>query len=81
MRIVKVDWFDSSSGAWEWSDKDSYTIEPKRCFSVGIVIGEDRHCIKLVQTENDDCYLHAIAIPRGCIDKITPLDNTLTDSV
>ena len=72
-QIVMVKWKDAAmSGGWH--DKpDSEAISGATVYTVGFVIAEDEHWIKLAQStsENEDGNL--IEIPRAWIESIATL--------
>lgn len=72
MKIVLVEWIDSTMLGQRWHCEDEINqLDIGRCVSVGIVRQDDDE--KLVITQNQGRYrdgANLIAIPRGCIKRI-----------
>lgn len=76
LKVVKIEWVDSCSGDnWEgFKESEEHTIA--KCESVGYLLRKDKEQVQIVQNISDNGHLCAqIAIPRGCIKKITYLDS------
>ena len=68
MKIVKVEWVDSSAYAGEWmSQHEAEDMGPKHISSIGWVLHEDKAALKLVADCSVDSFNRIILIPKGCI--------------
>ena len=70
MKIVLVDWVDSTSiQGWE----EGCDMGLCECRSVGYLIKKTKDKVILAQSLNDHTYYNKFAIPRGCVTSITEL--------
>lgn len=78
MKIVKVEWIDSCASNISWSLVDEFNgdIEPIRIISFGILLQETNDCITIAQNYglNPKQVCNLMTIPRGCIKKITDVE-------
>lgn len=80
MRIVKVEWIDSTASNLSWlmmSDVLNWgDVEPLTIYTYGALVHEDKNYIVVAQSYGKDpeqcCSL--MSIPKGCIQKITDIE-------
>lgn len=79
MRIVEVEWVDSSQQMDRaWYEKSEMTAAaekgPLTCRSVGYLLHEDARHLSLVNSSTLDGEVGApLSIPRGCVVAVTEL--------
>lgn len=74
MKAVKVEWLDSASNS-HWFPADDCELTPTNIVSFGFVLKDEKDYIVLAQNycEEIDEGCNRIAIPKGCITKLTDL--------
>lgn len=80
MRIVKVEWIDSTASNLSWLMMEDVRkwgdVEPMAICTYGALVQEDSHYIVVAQSYGKDpeqcCSL--MSIPKGCIQKITNIE-------
>lgn len=80
MRIVKVEWIDSTASNLSWLMMEDVRnwgdIEPMAIYTYGALVQEDSNYIVVAQSYGKDpeqcCLL--MSIPKGCIRKITDIE-------
>ena len=81
MRIVKVEWIDSTASNLSWLMMEDVRnwgdVEPMAIYTYGALVQEDKNYIVVAQSYGEDpeqcCSL--MSIPKGCIRKITDIEN------
>lgn len=71
MKIVKIQWTDSSSPTSNWISKDTLSRKPITLESVGFLIEKNEEATVIVQGYDNDFYHKAMIIPNCSIKKIT----------
>lgn len=80
MRIVKVEWIDSTASNLSWLMMEDVRkwndVEPMAIFTYGALVQEDENYIVIAQSYGKDpeqcCSL--MSIPKGCIKEITDIE-------
>ena len=80
MRIVKVEWIDSTASNLSWLMMEDVRkwgdVEPLTIYTYGALVQEDKNYIVVAQNYGKDpeqcCSL--MSIPKGCILKITDIE-------
>jgi hypothetical protein len=83
MRIIKVEWIDSTASNQNWlmkADIDNWDdVEPLSIFTYGALVQEDKNYIVVAQNYGFDpeqcCNL--MSIPKGCIKEIKTIEELL----
>ena len=77
MKIVKIDWIDSTSRNG-WQDKEKHQVlKDLSCVSVGIEIHRDKKSIVIVQSTSEDQFAEELTIPMSAVSKITELNKNI----
>ncbi len=74
--LLLIDWLDTASPeSSNWKDTDDDTLDGvARVRSVGYLAYKDKTQLIIIQTVSDDGgFFGELAIPKGCITKITRL--------
>ena len=78
MRVVKIEWIDSSASSLNWMFMDELPedITPIRIISYGVVVKENDTFIAIAQNYgfNPAQCCSLMTIPKGCIEKITDIE-------
>ena len=70
MKLVKIEWDDTSSPHNEWVVKKNIKIQPGKCITVGFVLKEMKGVIVLFTSHCDnDMISEVVIIPKGCITR------------
>lgn len=72
MKYVKVNWVDSHI-LYGWHDKDD-SYSSTECVTVGILVANDKKNIVVALSESLEQRGDSITIPKGCVKKITYLE-------
>ena len=74
MKQVLVEWVDSTIWAQKWEcHEGAKAMSVNNCRAIGYVISKDKERLVLAQSMclEDNSVINLLAIPRGCIKKIT----------
>ena len=71
MKIVHVTWHDALAVAC-WT-KCNEPMEPQVCTTIGFLVSEDDHHVRIATTVSDDECIAAIQIPKGMIRQINEI--------
>lgn len=77
MKIVLVTWHDALAIAM-WSKCDE-PMEPQVCTTVGFLVSEDSHHVRVATTVSDDECNAAMQIPKGMIRQIIEIEAPLRE--
>lgn len=74
-KLVMVEWFDTASTYDPaWTDKKEITdLGGVPCVTVGLLLNDKGKDIHITLSTNVACFSQAIAIPKGCIKRISKL--------
>ena len=68
MKILKIEWADSSVYAGEWfCQHEAEEMDTKFITSVGLLFYEDNNVLKMVGDACLESFNRVITIPKGCI--------------
>ena len=78
MKAIKIEWIDScaSNTAWSLLEEFEGDIEPIKIVSFGVLIQETEDCVTIAQNYglNPKQACSLMTIPKGCIKKITDIE-------
>jgi hypothetical protein len=77
MKLVLVTWHDALAIA-SWTKCDE-PMEPQVCNSIGYLVSEDSHHVRVATTVSDDEFIAAIQIPKGMIRQIIEIEAPLRE--
>lgn len=77
MKIVLVTWHDALAiAAWSKCDEP---MEPQVCTTIGFLVSEDSHHVRVAATVSDDEYNAAMQIPKGMVVQIIEIAEPLRE--
>ena len=70
MKLVRIDWIDSTLARSEWENIDGLeAVEPVHCISVGFLIEDKPEYKTLAHSKTETQVCGRITIPTACIKK------------
>jgi hypothetical protein len=76
MKIVEIQWVDSTAEVDVWEQKDDYSRELEPIKTIGYLIEQDKDKVIICQSVSDSQYGQTFRIPKGCIKKIKTIKET-----